>query len=483
MKWHRARVGFVTVLAVWLSTSGRLPPVLGAVPYPGGVAVVSNVFDPTSPTNSNPAVAYHNPSLLQNAANSVWSNAVQQNAAYSFQQYFGGGNLIASGITLNNVVCNLTQTGTLYATPSDGLDTGKSGPHGNSLTLQYVLPKNSLDFFCTTATPQPGSSNPEFSCTFDIAFNIVIQLPATLRANFVRSSSATVYNVKFDTHHAAAGVLQTFDSVVTFFQGPAFLTQAGACLNRSADSAMTSYLNAGVGLPWDFIAGPYVQAGYSKLTWQWIGSAAQMSTLRGLPNLPSPPFLLAFLERDIPISNDRPGWVSGVIRWNASLGQPISHNAGMKTTPKPGSHGGSTSGSQADWGDAFTIRAYAQSDFREPTGRMPTATLGVVQERSYVGESNGQYIVSYRLGSLPLNVPLWLQIFDSAQLRWQGQAATAFHVFQADGWGGKITLRPGPAPPPRRPGSGLPIPPPAGNNPAADVGVLGINFRMSLRAP
>jgi hypothetical protein len=123
----------------------------------------------------------------------------------------------------------------------------------------------------------------------------------------------------------------------------------------------------------------------------------------------------------------------------------------------------------------------------------------------------GQNGMSYVLGGLPLNVPLWVVVTDGGRA-WQGQAANAHRLYQANGWGGKITIQPGSTTPvatnwyePQQtltglagtpvPGGGTrpnpkpgttpkPLPripfPPAGNNPTGAGGVSGVDFSMSL---
>jgi hypothetical protein len=193
------------------------------------------------------------------------------------------------------------------------------------------------------------------------------------------------------------------------------------------------------------------------------------------------------------------GSVSGVIRWNESLGSPVS-------TLVSGKH----AMLGTDWGAAFNIRVYTQSG----PSASEIQSLVAVQTCSYGGVSSGDYVMKYTLGQLPLNMPLWVVVTDSGKLRWQGPAATITHAFQADGWGGKITLlaertpkprlnpQPLPPDPPKLPSGGGgprprpfpgPIPRPgqpgpdphdvtkAGNNPTGAGEVSGVNFNMTLK--
>jgi hypothetical protein len=481
---------------MWLSIAGTPPAALGQKPlppamiqsYPGGVAVVTSVYDPTQPTKNNMNVVYSSPTLLADTVNQVWTGALPSLKNAVEQSLNGYQPTGKPDPHLYNVSCTPAQKCILKAgTPGGRAD-------GSLLALQLLLQGNSVSFK-STLPPHNAvdwGGDPSYQVTFDLAVTVWIQFPSALtgpisvlqRINLnVSNVNPKATNGKANILDWAAGIfniniLGKMQSAITAASPgnvnlPNNLSASLASALTNSQLAPLANVASRIGLVWEF------------------GTNAQLTAL-GAPSVQGQagPFLLACVCGSIPISNNRPGWVTGVISWNQSVGQPASPTS--------------------SWGPGFKIQAYAQSG-AAILGRPapPGQSVGVVQACSYGGVLNNAYGMCYVLGNLPLNVPLWVVVTDSGRLVWQGPAASKRRFYQANGWGGKITIRQGssrpmttpwyqpPIQPPigavKQPGGGsrptpnpgprpkpiLPAPfPPAGNNPTGAGGVSGVDFSM-----
>ncbi len=493
MRRRIATVVFALVLATWYSNGGAPPaaaqkpaPPAVLTPYPGGVEVVTDVFDPSHPTSSKLNVVYSNPTLLADTVNQVWTRAlptlkglVEQN----FNGYQPTGN---ADPHLYNVSCTPAQKCTVKAGTPGGRD------DASLLAVQLVLQGNSVSFKSTLPPRNlvDLGGDPSYQVTFDLTVTVWIEFPGSLKGQISAQNSVTlnVSNVKAQPTNDKAKILDFLanlfnENIIGKIQSGITAANPGKVnLPNDLSASLTSVLT-------NTQLAPLAKAG-SQVGLLWdFGTNAKLTAL-GAPSAPTQtgPYLLACACVSLPISSNRPGWISGLIHWSQSLGQPASP------------------------GTAFKIQVFAQSGgpvLGHPAP--PALSVGVVQPFQLAGPGpNGESGMSYVVEQLPLDVPLRVAVTDGAGNKWSGQSVTA-HVFQDDGWNGNITIQPGssaaykaqvtgwpkavqlntpvqnpgsspskpPAPGPKTPPKTFVPPlPQAGSNPTGAGGVPNIDFLM-----
>jgi hypothetical protein len=395
-------------------------------PYPGGVTLLTQTFDPTHPTQSIVKPVFGDPQLMSQVIGAAWQ-ASRATIDDQIIAQLGKSDSVAKGVTPYDIVSRVGASGDL------SVQTG-SYSGGSTVNLRYLVHGNSVEFTCTQPTVLGKWADPRFSLDYDLELTMAMNLADASGAVRMTSVTARILNPKIDSHGIIADTIFVANDVSKFFKGPNFIQAAQNAINGKTFD-FTAPLNKGLA-PFNALLAKYGGQGFSLVN--SVVDAAQkvlpggLST-RSLPGAsPGGPQMMLYLNNDGKLPTGS-GQISGSIRWKKAYGTPPWFR---ENNPQihPFAHG-------------FVIHAIAQSGFaREGMFTPPMSETGVLRSATLDASSPDEYVLHYVINQLPLNVPMKVEVKVNPSVEWRGNVGGQTRIVGPLNWQGVITLKPGISP-------------------------------------
>jgi hypothetical protein len=362
---------------------------------PFGVRALAVTYDPKAPNRQGLRELLNRPEVLRQAVNTAWETSRAQTCD-DLKNELGKGNLIAAGVTLYDIVCNMGEQGE-FTMQSQG---------ASGMLMQYHIRGNYLEFTSTTPTALGSYADPRFSVQYDLHMTLQLSIAGGDRPLRVLKAVAAVQNAHLDSHGVVGDLVLTLGN---FFTSGKLTPLAENAIN-SAKVDLTRKVSAQIEPANAFLKAP-PGAAYAG---HWIRRNTFIIAYVPLPG-PLPP---------------QTGWASGTVRWKKDYG-----------VSQPPSCAGITFRSTVQTGPAPL-----QDPDTGAIGTPPTKTVDIPGTLGPFGEQGGEYTCGYQVKSLFTGIPNTL----SGQARGLTTALQANNQFLVAGlkmapmgWNGQINPTPG----------------------------------------
>jgi hypothetical protein len=168
--------------------------------------------------------------------NQVW-NRLRGPLCDAIRTQLGRGDLIASGVTLYDITCNLN--------PEEGMVTQIAGT--DEITVRLTLKNGYLEATSTTPTVFGSYADPRFSVSYDVNADVTISVPRSIQSLTVKSAHIGISNAAVDSHNFVGDLIAVGSSISHFFGGPDYIAQVESVIDSQRigfDTPLTASLGS-----------------------------------------------------------------------------------------------------------------------------------------------------------------------------------------------------------------------------------------------
>lgn len=364
---------------------------------PFGVRVLGVVYDPKAPNRQGLRELVNRPEILRQTITAAWESS-RSNTCDDLRARLGQGDLIYSGVTLYDLVCNMGEI-TDFAMQSQG---------PSSVVLHLNIPGNYLEFTSTTPSALGSYADPRFSVRYDLRVMLTLSISGGDRLIRVQKAAASIQNAKLDSHGLVGDLILTLGN---FFTNGKLTPLAESALN-SARVDLTRQVSTKIE-PANALLNTPPGMTYAG---RWVRRNTLIIVYAPLPG-------------PLPLQN---GWVAGTIRWKKEYGATnppscsgLSFRSTVQTGPAP---------------------------LEDPdTGSVGPPPTKIIDGSTTAGpflEQGGEYTCAYKVAGLFAGIPNTVQ-GQARGLTTALQSNNQFLVtgikMAPKGWNGRINPTPGTA--------------------------------------